>query len=171
MDTTGAGRETCPVARRDTTERHAAALLEGVRAFGPAGRRGVKRTAPPPVGFSERQGASECPDEPGLNGIFVGDGGTLSATSVSVDGASTSLDSYKGCQHGIAIEVGSKTPAEVGHAKLRDVTVRGYEKNGPTVKSPGSTMSITGSTIVGEGASPYIAQNGIEVAWGGPRPA
>jgi hypothetical protein len=103
----------------------------------------------------------------GLNGIFVGDGGTLSANSIAVDGASTSLDNYKGCQHGIAIEVGSKTPAEVGHAKLKNVTVSGYEKNGPTVKSPGSTMSITGSTITGEGPSPYIAQNGIEVAWGG----
>lgn len=103
----------------------------------------------------------------GLNGIFVGGGATLVANSVSVDGADTSLNDYKGCQHGIAIEVGSKTPAEVGHAKLKDVTVSGYEKNGPTVKSPGSTMTIQGSTIAGEGPSPYIAQNGIEVAWGG----
>ena len=103
----------------------------------------------------------------GLNGIFVGGGGTLVANGVAVDGASTSLNDYKGCQHGVAIEVGSKTPAEVGHARLKDVTVSGYEKNGPTVKSPGSTMSIQDSTVTGEGPSPYIAQNGIEVAWGG----
>jgi hypothetical protein len=103
----------------------------------------------------------------GLYGIFIGDGGTLKATGDTIDGASTSLNADKGCQHGVAVEVGSKTPAEIGHATLKGVTVEGYEKNGPTVKSPGSTLSISGSTITGEGSSPYIAQNGVEVAYGG----
>jgi nitrous oxidase accessory protein NosD len=103
----------------------------------------------------------------GLNGIFIGGGGTLKATSITVDGASTTLNAYKGCQHGVAIAVGSKTPAEVGHASLKNVTVTGYQKNGPTVRGKGSTMAISGSTITGEGPSPYIGQNGIEVAFGG----
>jgi hypothetical protein len=102
----------------------------------------------------------------GLYGIFVGDGGTLKATDVTVDGAGSSLENYKGCQHGVAIEAGSKTPAEVGHAELKGVTIFGYEKNGPTVKSPGSTLTVSGSTITGEGPTPFIAQNGIEVAYG-----
>ena len=77
----------------------------------------------------------------GLNGIFVGGGGTLKATGVSVDGASSSLNGYKGCQHGVAVEVGAAAQKEVGHAKLKNVTVSGYEKNGPTVKYAGSTLT------------------------------
>ncbi len=91
----------------------------------------------------------------------------LKATSVVVDGASSSLDEYKGCQHGVAINVGSIEPTEVAHALLKDVTVYGYEKNGPTVSGEGSTMSVTGSKVTGEGPSPYIAQNGIQIAFGG----
>jgi hypothetical protein len=101
----------------------------------------------------------------GLNGIFVGEG-TLRATNVVVDGASTSIDADKGCQHGVAINVGSIEPTEVGHAVLKDITVFGYEKNGPTVSGVGSTMSVSASKVTGEGPSPYIAQNGIQVAFG-----
>ncbi len=103
----------------------------------------------------------------GLNGIFVGGGGTLKATHVSIDGASTTLAAYKGCQHGIAVRVGSASREEVGHAQLKSDTISGYEKNGPTVSGAGSTMSIKGSTITGEGASPYIAQNGVQISFGG----
>ncbi|MGO9490574.1 MAG: right-handed parallel beta-helix repeat-containing protein [Solirubrobacteraceae bacterium] len=102
----------------------------------------------------------------GLYGIFVAGGGTLNASNDTIVGASTSLNAFKGCQHGVALEVGLKTPAEVGHANLKNVNVSGYEKNGPTVKSAGSTLTIKSSTVTGEGPSPYIAQNGIEVAYG-----
>jgi hypothetical protein len=102
----------------------------------------------------------------GLNGIFVGDQGLLKAVNVVINGASTSLDGFKGCQHGVAVEVGSKTPLEVGHASLKKVTVHGYEKNGPTVKGANSTLEVTNSTITGEGPTPFTAQNGIEVAFG-----
>ncbi len=101
-----------------------------------------------------------------IYGIFVGDGGTLNATNVAVDGASTSVSGLKGCQYGVAVEIGNRAPAEVGHGVLKKVTVTGYQKNGPTVKSAGSTLSVSASTITGEGPSPAIAQNGIEVAYG-----
>ncbi len=107
---------------------------------------------------------SGCGD--GLNGIFVGEG-TLKATDMTVDGASTSINAEKGCQHGVAINVGSIEPTEVAHAVLKDVNVFGYEKNGPTVSGEGSTMSMTGSKVTGEGPSLHIAQNGIQVAFGG----
>ncbi len=101
-----------------------------------------------------------------LYGIFIGDGGTLKATNMAIDGASTNDPSLKGCQYGVAIEAGNKSPVEVGHASLKKVTVTGYQKNGPTAKGAGSTMSISASTITGEGESPYIGQNGIEIAYG-----
>jgi Right handed beta helix region len=103
----------------------------------------------------------------GLNGIFVGGGGTLKASNVAVEGASTTVEAYKGCQHGLALRVGSASREEVGHAVLKDDTFTGYEKNGPTVTGTGSTMSIVNSTVTGAGPSPNIAQNGIEVAFGG----
>ncbi|HEY1833895.1 MAG TPA: right-handed parallel beta-helix repeat-containing protein [Solirubrobacteraceae bacterium] len=103
----------------------------------------------------------------GLYGVFVGDGGTLKAQGDSIVGASTTLDNFKGCQHGIALGVGSSSREEVGHATLKSVTVSGYEKNGPTVTFSGSTLSMKSSTIVGEGPTPFIAQNGVEVAFGG----
>jgi hypothetical protein len=102
-----------------------------------------------------------------LDGIFVGGGGTLKATSLAINGASTSLNAYKGCQHGLALIVGSaEPPVQVGHAVLKKVVVTGYEKNGPTAEEAGSTLTMTGSTVTGEGPSPYIAQNGVEVAYG-----
>ncbi len=103
----------------------------------------------------------------GLNGIFVGGGGTLNATHVSIDGAGTSVAAFKGCQHGIAVRVGSASREEVAHATLRSDTISGYEKNGPTVSGAGSTMAIKSSTITGEGPSPYIAQNGVQISFGG----
>lgn len=103
----------------------------------------------------------------GLNGIFVGEGSTLKATDFTVDGASTTLDAYKGCQHGIAIAVGSAYPHEAAAATLTKVTSLGYEKNGPTVGGSGSTLTMKNSTVTGEGPTPYIAQNGVQVAFGG----
>ena len=103
----------------------------------------------------------------GLNGIFIGGGGTLKATNVSVNGASTSIAAFKSCQHGIAVRVGSASREEIGHAELKSDTISGYEKNGPTVAGLGSTMAISSSTITGEGASPYIAQNGVQISFGG----
>jgi hypothetical protein len=107
---------------------------------------------------------SDCGGQ--LYGIFVGGGGTLKSTNMAINGASTNVADLKGCQYGVAVEVGNKTPAEVGHATLSKDTVTGYQKNGPTVKSSGSTMTITASTITGEGPSPTIAQNGVQISFG-----
>jgi hypothetical protein len=103
----------------------------------------------------------------GLNAIFVSGGATLKSTDQAVRGASTTVNAFKGCQHGLAIRVGSAGKSETGHASIKGADVSGYEKNGPTVSGPGSTMSISSSTITGAGPSPYIAQNGIEIAFGG----
>jgi hypothetical protein len=102
----------------------------------------------------------------GLNGIFIGGGGTLKAMKVAVDGASTNIAAFKGCQHGIAVRVGSASREEIGHAELKSDTISGYEKNGPTVSGVGSTMTIKSSTITGEGPSPYTAQNGVQISFG-----
>jgi hypothetical protein len=102
----------------------------------------------------------------GLNGIFVAGGATLTASGDQIVGASTTLNSFKGCQHGLAVEVGNHHAGEIGHAKLESDAISGYEKNGPTATNPDSTLLVKGSVITGEGPSAFIAQNGIEVAFG-----
>jgi len=101
-----------------------------------------------------------------LYGIFVAGGATLKSTNMTINGASTTVTGLLGCQYGVAVEVGNKTPAAVGHAILNKDTITGYQKNGPTVKSPGSTLLVTASTVTGAGPSPYIAQNGIQISYG-----
>jgi hypothetical protein len=103
----------------------------------------------------------------GLNAINVAGGGELKLSTSEVIGASTSLAAFKGCQHGVAVNVGSHKANEVGHAKLLNDAISGYEKNGPTVTNPGSTLLMKSTSVTGEGPSPYIAQNGVEVAFGG----
>jgi hypothetical protein len=102
-----------------------------------------------------------------MNAVNVGGGAELQAVDDTIDGASTTLDEFKGCQKGIAVLVGSHRAAVVGHAVLKGDTIFGYQKNGPTVVGSGSTMKVVGSTIEGEGAELWTAQNGVEVAFGG----
>ncbi len=101
-----------------------------------------------------------------LNGIFVGGGGTLKGTNFTVNGASTTVAGFKGCQQGVSVLVGSASRKEVGHATLNKVTVLGYAKNGPTVKYAESTLNITASKITGSGPNPETAQNGVQISFG-----
>ncbi|HSZ54286.1 MAG TPA: hypothetical protein VK797_01400 [Tepidisphaeraceae bacterium] len=45
-------------------------------------------------------------------------------------------------------------------------TILGYQKNGTAFFGAGLTLSVTGNTVTGAGATPAIAQNGIEVGLG-----
>ena len=45
-------------------------------------------------------------------------------------------------------------------------TVTAYQKNGITVKCPGTSVDISGNTVTGEEDASFIAQNGIEVGVG-----
>lgn len=99
-----------------------------------------------------------------LYGILVAGGATLKATNTTIDGAGAFP--INGCQGGIGIEVGMHwtNPVEVGHATLKGVTVENYQKNGITIEGKGSTAAIGTTTVQGAGATPEIAQNGIQVS-------
>jgi hypothetical protein len=86
-----------------------------------------------------------------------------------------------GCQFGIGIQagrrhwptadfIGSPVVNFVGSATITGTTVTGYQKGGIVIDGPGSTGSITHSTVTGAGPSgalgTIIAQNGIEVLRG-----
>jgi hypothetical protein len=101
-----------------------------------------------------------------MYGIRVAGGATLQATNVTVDGAGATP--INGCQTGVGIQAGTTrtTPAESAGLKLKGVTVSGYQKNGITIAAKGSTASIATTTVTGAGATPEIAQNGIQVSAG-----
>lgn len=101
-----------------------------------------------------------------MYGIRVAGGATLQATNVTVDGAGATP--INGCQTGVGIQAGTTrtTPSESGSLKLKGVTVSGYQKNGITIAAKGSTANIATTTVIGAGATPEIAQNGIQVSAG-----
>jgi Right handed beta helix region len=75
---------------------------------------------------------------------------------------------YQGCQVGLGIDVESDSGAPA--ASVSNNSVHNYQKNGITASGPGTgagpAVAITGNTVVGIGATPVIAQNGIQIGLG-----
>jgi hypothetical protein len=76
--------------------------------------------------------------------------------------------SDQGCQVGLGIDVESDSGAPA--VTVSNNSVHNYQKNGITAGGPGTgggpAMAITNNTVVGIGATPAIAQNGIQVGFG-----
>jgi hypothetical protein len=106
-----------------------------------------------------------------LRGIlFDGASGTISNNHVS--GVRQGLS---GCQEGNAIEArNSPLAGETGSVDMNpDVnvtitnnTVSDYQKNGITVNGA-VIATVTGNVVTGDGPANYIAQNGIQIGFGG----
>jgi len=108
--------------------------------------------------------AGTCNDN--LYGILVAGEATLKASGVTLLGAGASP--INGCQGGVGIQVGMAwtSPVQVGHANLKGDEISAYQKNGITVDGAGSSAKISKTNVVGAGATPEIAQNGIQVSNG-----
>ena len=74
----------------------------------------------------------------------------------------------EGCQVGLGIDVESDSGAPA--VNVSNNSVHNYQKNGITASGPGTgggpAMAITGNTVIGIGATPVIAQNGIQIGLG-----
>src|SRR5712692_9830387 len=114
-------------------------------------------------------------------GVLVIAGGTALLIGDKVNDIRDTNSALYGCQFGVAIQVGRlywpsadfstfKVESFVGHSTIRTTSVTGYQKNGITVDGPGTTATITGSTVTGGGRSNTIssdiAQNGIQISRG-----
>lgn len=116
-------------------------------------------------------------------GVLVIGGGTVVLNGDKANDIRDSNSALYGCQFGIAIQIGRqywpvtdfssfKTENFVGHATIKTTNVSGYQKNGITVDGPGTTTTVSGSTVNGAGRgngnllSPIIAQNGIQISRG-----
>jgi hypothetical protein len=74
----------------------------------------------------------------------------------------------EGCQVGLGIDVEGDSAALA--VSVSNNSVHNYQKNGITASGPGTgggpAMAITGNTVIGIGATPVIAQNGIQIGLG-----
>ena len=109
----------------------------------------------------------------------VCDGGDDRLRGILFDGASGSIkdnivtninQGASGCQEGNGIEVRDApfgdTHPDTEYVPIADNVVMGYQKTG--ILGNGDVfVTITGNTVVGLGPVPYIAQNGIQVGFGG----
>jgi hypothetical protein len=71
---------------------------------------------------------------------------------------------YQGCQDGQGIFV-ENLASPIGRVTISDNSVTNFDKNGITVHLSSAKATITKNTVTGVGPTPYIAQNGIEVAY------
>ena len=106
---------------------------------------------------------SVCYDS--LYGVLVGGGAALNLTDSTVEQVGA-VSPLSGCQGGVGVEIGSAPTSQVGHAVLRDDSIKTYQKNGITIDGPGSTAQIDGVTVTGAGPTAAVAQNGIQVSFG-----
>ena len=72
-----------------------------------------------------------------------------------------------GCQSGLGIFAQSGySSGKSSTISIINSSVHDYQKNGITADGTGMTATITGNFVVGAGATPVIAQNGIQVSDG-----
>lgn len=95
--------------------------------------------------------------------VFGGANATLKGDVVTGVGGDALTD---GCQGGVGIQVGRNLGSQAGTASMSSVTVTNYQKTGVVVDGPGNSAVIKSSTVTGAGASPAIAQNGIQISRG-----
>ncbi len=72
---------------------------------------------------------------------------------------------YSGAQHGNAF-VASNQDAAPRSLTVSNNIINDYQKNGITAKGAGLTATVTGNTVTGQGDTPRIGQNGIQLSSG-----
>ncbi len=98
-----------------------------------------------------------------LMGIYYKNaGGSISLSTVKNQ---LLPEGYQGCQSGLGIYV-QNAAAGTNPINISSNTVTNFNKNGITVNEAAATATITKNTVVGLGPVDFIAQNGIQVAYG-----
>ncbi|MDX6402224.1 MAG: hypothetical protein QOF27_2830 [Gaiellaceae bacterium] len=69
-----------------------------------------------------------------------------------------------GCQDGVGVLVGRALELQAGTATVRQNLVDEYQKGGIVVDGQGSFADVRQNEVVGSGATPITAQNGIQVS-------
>src|ERR1700678_181089 len=113
----------------------------------------------------------------GLSGCLVNPIGIYYQNSAGTITYNAVLDQLmdpadQGCQIGLGINVESSTGSPA--VTISDNSVRNYDKNGITAGGPqisggrggGPVVAVSNNTVIGIGATPATAQNGIQIGYG-----
>jgi hypothetical protein len=99
-------------------------------------------------------------------GVFVD--AMAGNVAVDVSGASVSNigeSPFNGAQHGVAIYY-SGTGTGTASGTVSNTTITQYQKNGIVVSGANAHVDVSGNTVIGQGPTPLIAQNGIQFSYG-----
>ena len=120
---------------------------------------------------SSGNGISAC--APTLVGIlYQNANGTLTHVTTRNQwvGASESDTNFNGCQSGLGIfaQSGTDSNGYTGTSTLNvnASSVHDYQKNGITGNEVGTTLTVTSSDVVGQGATSGAAENGVQIGFG-----
>ena len=94
-------------------------------------------------------------------GLFIQNGATATITKNTIEHIQYS--SLSGPCNAEGILVGRVADSTVGHATISSNTVSDYNKAGIVVDNAGSTATITGNTVTGDGPTTLISQMGIQI--------
>ena len=72
----------------------------------------------------------------------------------------------EGCQAGLGIFAQSDGVGGISTVSVANTSVHDFQKNGITGNGSGTTLTATGNEVTGDGPTPSIAQNGIQVGFG-----
>ena len=100
-------------------------------------------------------------------GIVVnGDAGSPSASITNSTIHDIGEVPLNGTQHGVGIYFRSFSLTGSASGTISNDTFTNYQKGGIVANGQGVNVAITDNIVTGQGAVPYIAQNGIQVGYG-----
>ena len=101
---------------------------------------------------------------PNLIGIYYrNSSGKIDSVAVRNTKLGTGLE---GCQSGLGIFAQSGGIGGGARLDVLNSSVHDFQKNGITGNEPGTEINVRGNAVSGDGPSPIIAQNGIQIAFG-----
>src|SRR5215831_11484835 len=108
-------------------------------------------------------GINNC--TPVLMGIlYQNASGTVQHTSVKNQVLASSPVDMRGCQSGMGIFVQSGGSG-TSNVTISSNYVQNYQKNGITADENGTTATITGNTVIGQGPTTGAAENSIQIGF------
>ena len=99
-------------------------------------------------------------------GIKVDQAGSAKIESNHITQIQDAVSALRGCQDGVAIQVGRSGESTTGSAEIVHNVIDKFQKNGPTIDGAGSSGKVQENTIDGGGDHNIIAKNGVQISRG-----
>jgi hypothetical protein len=104
--------------------------------------------------------------------VATGEDSLLNVGTTSVDVANSNIHNigekpFNGTQHGVAVYYYAFSDGASATGAISRNAVSLYQKGGIVANGPNAAVSIGENIVAGNGPVPYIAQNGIQIGFGG----